>query len=211
MLHSSVLGLIAALYLIPIVLTFVAEKTGEILLLLGVVTWGILGVRLRILGDDRKIEVLLAGRAVLKRDLVAIAEGEKPEKPAERRPRLGIGEYISAGTDLWPYVRRVLDAFLRSLSLERCIGEVTLGLASPAATGRVYGYMTALRYALWPAERIDLIMHPVFGDEILEGKVDVKVNIERPLTIIIPIIAALMHRTVRDRLKMLSGRGASGA
>ncbi|RXE56869.1 hypothetical protein ABH15_01565 [Methanoculleus taiwanensis] len=206
-----VLGLIAALYFIPIAIAFVAEKTGEIVLLLGTVVWGILGIRLRILGEDQTVEVLLAGRAVLKRDLAAITREEKPEKPPKPRPRPGIGEYVSAGSDLWPYIRRVLDTFLRSLSLERCIGEVTLGLASPAATGRIYGYMTALRYALWPMERIDLIMHPVFGDEILEGKADVKVHIKRPLLILLSIIAALMHKTVRDRLKMLSGRGASGA
>lgn len=207
-----VLGFITALYLIPIETTIALEKTGDILLLLGTVVWGILGVRFRVLDEERTVEVLLAGRAVLKRDLAAIAkEEEKPEEAPEERPRPGIGEYVSAGTDLWPYIHRVLDAFLRSLSLERCIGEVTLGLASPAATGRIYGYMTALRYALWPVEQVDLIMHPVFGDEILEGKVDVQVNIERPLTILMPIIAALMHGTVRNRLKMLSGRGAAGA
>lgn len=206
-----VLGLIAALYFIPIAIAFVAEKTGEIVLLLGTVVWGILGIRLRVLGDDRTVEVLLAGRAVLKRDLAAITREEKPEKPPEPRPRPDIGEYVSAGSDLWPHIRHVLDTFLRSLSFEQCIGEITLGLASPAATGRIYGYMTALRYALWPAERIDLIMHPVFGDEILEGCLDVKVHIERPLLILLSIIAALLHKTVRDRLKMLSGRGASSA
>ncbi|MDN7024795.1 DUF2953 domain-containing protein [Methanoculleus sp. FWC-SCC1] len=206
-----ILGFIVALYLVPVATTIAIEKTGEVLLLLGTVVWGIFGVRFRVLDEERTVEVLLAGRAVLKRDLAAIAEEEKPEEVPKERPPLRIGEYVGAGTDLWPYIRRVIDAFLRSLSLKRCIGEVTLGLASPAATGRIYGYMTALRYALWPVERIDLVMHPVFGDEILEGKVDVQVNIERPLTILIPIVAALMHKTVRDRLRVLSGRGAAGA
>ncbi len=205
-----VLGILLVLYLVPIVITVTAEMTKSITLLVASVSWGIVGVRFRMQDEERKLDILLAGRAVIRRDLAAEAE-EKPEKIEEKRPPTGVHEYLRIGRDLWPDIRRILDAVLQSIRLERCVGEITLGLASPADTGRLYGYATALRYALWPAERIDLILHPVFCEEVLEGKLDLRVAIRHPLTIIVPIVSMLLKKPVRERLRIVSGRGTAGA
>ncbi len=205
-----VLGILLALYLVPVVLTLTAEKTRPVTRLVASVSWGIVGVRFRMQDAERKLDIMLAGRAVIRRDLAA-EEEEKPEKIEEERPAVGVREYIRTGRDLWPDIRRVLDAVLRSLRLERCVGEITLGLASPADTGKIYGYATALRYALWPAERIDLILHPAFCEEVLEGKLDLQIAVRHPLMILVPIVSMLLKKPVRERLKIVSGRGALGA
>jgi hypothetical protein len=146
------------------------------------------------------------------RDLREMARAPPEEEKAEaRRPALPVTEYIGAARDLWPHVRRILAAFFRSLYLETLRGEVTLGLESPADTGVIYGYCTAVRYALWPAEAIEFVMTPVFDREVFEGTFTLRAQIRRPLLIAIPVVRALLQKRVRQRLRQVSGRGAWGA
>ncbi|MCE5338822.1 MAG: DUF2953 domain-containing protein [Methanomicrobiaceae archaeon] len=207
----TILSILLALYLIPVTLSTVADCRRESLRATATVAWGIVGARVRADDGVQVLEVLLAGRPVMTRDLREVARAP-PEKKAEARgPALPVREYIDAAGDLWPHLRRILAAVYRSLYLETLRGNVTLGLESPADTGVIYGYCTAARYALWPAEAIDFVMTPVFDHEVFEGTFTLRMQIRWPLLIIIPAVRALLQKPVRQRLRQVSGRGAPGA
>ncbi len=206
-----------ALYLVPVTVSTVADCRRESARATAAVAWGIAGARVRVADGVQVLEVLLAGRPVMTRDLreMAAAEPEKEKKKKEeeeeRKPALSVREYLDAAGDLWPHLQRILAAFVRSLCLETLRGDFTLGLESPADTGIVYGYCTAVRYALWPAEAIDFVMTPVFDRKVFEGTFTLRMQIRRPLLILIPVVRALLQKQVRQRLRQVSGRGAPGA
>jgi len=209
---AIILALLLALYLVPVTVETVAGCTRESAAATAVVAWGILGARVRVADGVGVLEILLAGRPVMTRDLAEIVAAPPPEeKKEERRPPLPVREYLSAAVDLWPHLRKVVAAAFRSLYLETLRGDVTLGLENPADTGMVYGYCTALRYALWPAEAVDFVMTPVFDHEVFEGTFTLRMQVRRPLLIIIPVASALLQKPVRQRLRQASGRGAPGA
>lgn len=207
-------ALLLALYLVPVTVSTVADCSRERARATATVAWGIVGARIRIADEAQVLEILLAGRRVVTRDLgeMAAAEPEKEEKEEEeRKPGLSAGEYLDAAGDLWPHLQRILAAFVRSLCLETLRGDFTLGLESPADTGVVYGYCTVVRYVLWPAEAIDFVMTPVFDRRVFEGTFTLKMQIRRPLLILIQVVRALLQKQVRQRLRQVSGRGAPGA
>jgi len=209
------LALLLALYLVPVTVETVADCRQESAWATATVAWGIAAARVRVADGVQVLEVLLAGRRIMVRDIqemvAAKPEEEKEEKAEEPKPALPPGEYLSAAADLWPHIQRIFAAFVRSLCLETLRGDITLGLESPADTGVIYGYCTAVRYALWPAEAIDFVMTPVFDREVFEGTFTLKVQIRRPLLILIPVVRALLQKQVRQRLRQVSGRGAPGA
>ena len=210
-----ILALLLALYLIPVTVSTVADCRRESALATATVAWGIVGGRVRVGDGVGVLEVLLAGRPVVTRDLEKIATGApeppKEKKAEERGPALSIGDYIKAASDLWPHLKRVLEAVYRSLYLETLRGNVTLGLDSPADTGAIYGYCTAARYALRPVEAIDFVMTPVFNERVFAGTFILKMQIRRPLLILVAVVRTLWQKPVRQRLRQLSGRGAPGA
>nr|WP_303715508.1 DUF2953 domain-containing protein [Methanoculleus marisnigri] len=208
------LSLLLALYLVPVTISVVADCRRESARVMATVAWGIVGGRVRITDELQVLEILLVGRPVMTRDLreIAAPEPKKEEKKAEAPgPTLSAREYLDAAGDLWPHLQRILGAVYRSLYLETLRGDITLGLDSPADTGIIYGYCTAVRYALWPAEAIDFVMTPVFCQRIFEGTFTFRMQIRRPLLIIVPVVRALLQKPVRERLRQVSGRGAPGA
>jgi hypothetical protein len=55
------------------------------------------------------------------------------------------------------------------------------------------------------------VMTPVFDHEVFEGTFTLRMQVRRPLLIIIPVASALLQKPVRQRLRQVSGRGAPGA
>lgn len=209
-----ILALLLTLYLVPVTVSTVADCSRESARATATVAWGIVGARVRVAEEVQVLEILLAGRRIMARDLremMAEKPEEKEEKIEEGRPARPIREYLDAAGDLWPHIRRILKTVYRSLYLESLRGDITLGLESPADTGVVYGYCTAARYALRPAEAIDFVMTPVFDREVFEGTFSLRMQIRRPLLILIAVARALLDRPVRERLRRVSGRGVAGA
>ncbi len=201
-----------ALYLVPVTVEAAGDCTRERARVTATVAWGIVEAGVRVADGVQVFEFLLAGRPIVTRDLAEMAKPAPPEeKKEERRPPPSTKDYLSAASDLWPYLEEIFAAFLRSLYLETLRGEITLGLESPANTGAVYGYCTAIRYALWPAEAVDFVMTPVFDREVFEGAFSFRLQIRRPLMILIPVMRALLQKPVRQRLRQVSGRGAVSA
>jgi len=203
-----ILIVLAALYFVPVAIGMYANKTGESFLMTLLASWAIFGVRVYAVGAPRSMDILLFGYPVMRRDLTG-EPGEETEKPEtkgeEKKERPELSTYLDAATELWPYLMRVINAFLRSLSLKRLYGAITLGLSNPADTGMLYGYYNAFRYSIWALEPVDFLMTPIFNREVFEGQMEMEIRINRPLLILLPIISALTKRPVRQKLRQISG------
>ncbi|MFA7562461.1 MAG: DUF2953 domain-containing protein [Methanoculleus sp.] len=210
---ALILALLLALYVVPVSISMVADCNRECARATATVAWGIVGARVRATDEAQTIEVLLIGRPIVIRDLKEMAGTEpakKREEEKEERAPLPVGEYLDAFRDLRPHIQEILAAVYRSLFLETLRGDVVLGLDSPASTGVIYGYCTAIRYILWPVEAIDFVVTPDFNHKIFEGMFTLRLQVRRSLLITIPVVKALLKRPVRQRLRQVSGRGVPG-
>ena len=206
------LALLLALYLVPVTVSAIADCSRERARATATVAWGIVGARVQVTDEVQVLEILLAERRIMARDIgEMMAERPEEREVEERRPARPVREYLDAAGDLWPHIRRILKTVYRSLHLESLRADIVLGLESPADTGVVYGYCTAARYALWPVEAVDFVVTPVFDREVFEGTFLLRMQIRRPLLILIAVAQALLNRPVRERLRQVSGGGVPGA
>jgi hypothetical protein len=207
-----ILALLLALYLVPVTVSAIADCSRERARATATVAWGIVGARVQVTDEVQVLEILLAERRIMARDIgEMMAERPEEREVEERRPARPVREYLDAAGDLWPHIRRILKTVYRSLHLESLRADIVLGLESPADTGVVYGYCTAARYALWPVEAVDFVVTPVFDREVFEGTFLLRMQIRRPLLILIAVAQALLNRPVRERLRQVSGGGVPGA
>lgn len=206
------LALLLALYLVPVTVSAIADCSRERARATATVAWGIVGARVQVTDEVQVLEILLAERRIMARDIgEMMAERPEEREVEERRPARPVREYLDAAGDLWPHIRRILKTVYRSLHLESLRADIVLGLESPADTGVVYGYCTAARYALWPVEAVDFVVTPAFNREVFEGTFLLRMQIRRPLLILIAVAQALLNRPVRERLRQVSGGGVPGA
>ncbi|MDN5340569.1 MAG: hypothetical protein PWQ30_1678 [Euryarchaeota archaeon] len=209
---ALILALLLALYLVPVTVSAIADCSRERARATATVAWGIVGARVQVTDEVQVLEILLAERRIMARDIgEMMAERPEEREVEERRPARPVREYLDAAGDLWPHIRRILKTVYRSLHLESLRADIVLGLESPADTGVVYGYCTAARYALWPVEAVDFVVTPVFDREVFEGTFLLRMQIRRPLLILIAVAQALLNRPVRERLRQVSGGGVPGA
>jgi hypothetical protein len=76
------------------------------------------------------------------------------------------------------WAMRGIARFFGILKLDECSFRITGNLENPAVTGKVYGYIEALRHALVSRarRRLEIIFTPVFDRDILEVEGDVRLR-----------------------------------
>jgi hypothetical protein len=204
--------ILLALYLAPATIEMVAIFSRERAWATATLTWGFAVVGVRVSDGVQVLEVFLAGHRVITRDLrdMIAANPRSGERGEGQKSARELRDYIEITEDLWPHLRRILETIYRSIHIETLQGDITLGLESPADTGVVYGYCTAVRYALWPAEEVEFVVTPVFDREVFEGTLTLRMRLYRPLLILIAVTGALLKKPVREQLCQKSVRGAPG-
>lgn len=204
--------ILLALYLAPATIEMVAIFSRERARATATLAWGFAVVGVRVSDGVQVLEVFLAGHRVITRDLrdMIAANPRSGERGEGQKSARELRDYIEITEDLWPHLRRILETIYRSIHIETLQGDITLGLESPADTGVVYGYCTAVRYALWPAEEVEFVVTPVFDREVFEGTLTLRMRLYRPLLILIAVTGALLKKPVREQLCQKSVRGAPG-
>ncbi|HUU74514.1 MAG TPA: DUF2953 domain-containing protein [Methanoregulaceae archaeon] len=106
-------------------------------------------------------------------------------------------------TDAWTvFIVGIRAVSFRSLDL-----DFRLGLSSPAITGQVFGYFSALRAILSPERRVSLAMTPEFGREVLEGRGNLSLRVNYPIRILAAIIRVMIGKNTRRLLRDLRRGG----
>jgi hypothetical protein len=94
---------------------------------------------------------------------------------------------------MWRWVKRSVAPLWRMAGVERLGVEVRMNLEDPAETGKVAGYVNALRYGLFPDPRsvLDVRFVPVFDRPCSDVTVDctIATSISR---LIYPLVVALL-------------------
>jgi hypothetical protein len=196
-LAALLLLIIVALYVIPARITGFFRAAGGEILASAALSWCGISLVFSLEHREPVLTVRWLRWDVMRRSL----RGE------ERRP----GETPSRG---WrpslPDMLRLIGEVAGSLSFSRFRGQLLLGLAGPAATGRLYGYWTALRYAVPADDRISFTLTPVFDREILEGEGELVLLLHRPLRIILEMLGVLARARRRGE-RSPAGAGGSPA
>ena len=175
--------LVIALYIIPARITGFFRAAGGDILISAALSW--CGISLVFSLEHR--EPVLTVR-LLRWDVV-----KRPLEREHRRPDEGKEKPSRGWRPSLPEVLRLIGAVAGSLSFSRFRGQLLLGLASPAATGRLYGYWTAFRYAVPADDRISFALTPVFDREVLEGEGELVILLRRPLRIILQAFTILVR------------------
>jgi hypothetical protein len=194
----ALLSLMLLLYVIPVDVTAEVEKDEDLFAVSVTMAWGIVGIQAGYHGSMTVIRFQILGHMILTRPM----EGKAGQRAAGRtkEPGTDIRETIRFILQVWPGIRRVLSAFIRSLSLTRIACRVRFGTQNAATTGRIFGYCAAILPAQFLSERVSVEVTPVFDREILEGCMSASFRINHILLIFIPVVELLLDRKNRDAL-----------
>lgn len=201
------LSLMLLLYYIPVDITAQAEKEAGIIEASITVTWGMVGMQVQYQGSVTVIRFRIFGHPVFTRPWT----GQDWQRPAAGGEGAvpDIGETIRFILQVWPATRKVLSAFIHSLSLTRITCRVRFGTQNAAATGRIFGYCAAILPAQVLSERVSVEVTPVFDRETFEGCMSASFRINHVLLICIPVVRLLLDRKTRDALHTFRNGGAA--
>lgn len=202
------------LLLTPIDFSLDIERFNRTTRSISKVSFGFLEVRTESPGDFSSVVILIFGRPVYRflvqeTDLEETGIGE-PQIEMDRtdsgiryfRPVMRHGRELFS--DFMKFSRDILHAIsIRTLEI-----DIRLGLSSPALTGIVFGYFSALRALLCPVRRMHLAMTPVFDEEVMEGRALLQVRISYPVRILAAGFCLLLGKNVRQLFLDMRKEGA---
>jgi hypothetical protein len=196
---ALLLLLIVALYVIPARITGFFRAAGGEILISAALSWCGISLVFSLEHREPVLTVRWLRWEVVRKPLRR--EEPRPESAGEEKPSRGWRPSL-------PEVLRLIGMVAGSLSFSRFRGQLLLGLASPAATGRLYGYWTAFRYAVPADDRISFDLTPVFDRQVLEGEGELVILLHRPLTLILQAFAILVRARRREGRSRLQAAGS---
>lgn len=198
-----VLVVLVLLYLtfVPIVATVRAgacETVAEL-------AWGLVGLRFRVEGGCRRLELRLLGLPIRLRmpgpaAPVPGAPGEAPSAaPAPRPPNEALGralEMVGLVLGAWPDLQRLLIAVLRETRLRLRL-DLVLGTGDAPTTGETFGALMALRGVLSAQPWFVLNATPVFDGPYFDWDADGEVRVRSPIRVMLPALRLFLRPEVR--------------
>lgn len=126
---------------------------------------------------------------------------KKKKKPFDRERILKI---ISLLWESYPYLTRIWNALLKSISIENLYFNFIIGLNSPVDTAIVSGYLWSLASVANITPNMRLSIKPDFKGERLDGSMKIKLKI-RLFWISTSFIKAFTKKPVRSLFKEIRG------
>lgn len=109
--------------------------------------------------------------------------GWRPDRPSKRKrrgKRDGGGWSLPGGPGTARQLIRGLPEVVRGefarIHVDRLELDARFGTGDPADTGRLYGYLTPLAYAL-PARRVSVILRPDFANACFQGRAEAALHL----------------------------------
>ncbi len=162
------------------------------------------------LNGDLKISWL--GLTFFKRKIPspkASREEKKEKKEDEKKQEWNLERIKKALSHLresWPYLVRILQSIIGSITIRKIELDLQLGLESPADTAIITGYIWALtestRY-LVPSS-LDISVHPDFENKILDGFLDLELKF-RLYSVTKEVAWAITKKPVRSLISEMRG------
>ena len=172
------------------------------------VSWGLIGIRTFDAGDGPRIDIMVMERVVYSTAGPADRPiGEEAGTPltADLLHFDGIVHFLQQYTGPLGKLGSVL---YRQSRFQDARGRVFIGLGDTVATGILYGGYWASRFIL-EASRIFIDVKPVFGREILDLDLVVRLRIDHPLLIMIATLRLLKKPIIWQTITF-ARKGSSG-
>ncbi|MEG3225285.1 MAG: hypothetical protein BME94_07165 [Methanobacteriales archaeon Met13] len=115
-----------------------------------------------------------------------------------------IKKTVRLGGDAWPHLKRILQALLNSMKLEKLSLDLNLGLESPADTAVVTGYIWAFTESTRYLIPADISVTPDFQNQIMDGSFNIDIKMKL-LRITLNLIRAITKKPVRSLFNELRG------
>ncbi|MCP8312634.1 MAG: DUF2953 domain-containing protein [Candidatus Methylarchaceae archaeon HK02M1] len=122
---------------------------------------------------------------------------EKKEKEKEKFYWRRIPETVSLFVESFPYIRNILKAAMKSISIKRFSCDVVMGLDSPVDTAVVSGYLWSLASIVNVFPKVYLSVKPDFQERRLDGSIMVELKV-RLLRIVLAFVRAFFKKPVRQ-------------
>ena len=174
--------------LIPLKLSLVLKKQGSEIK--GRFTLKFLGIRI----FSRKIPEDEKDKSKKKE------EKEDKEEKTDKKDKFNLKrilKIINLVKESWPHIYELVNAFYRSVTLEKFSMNLTLGMESPADTALFTGYIWSVTYPLNAITRIDAVITPDFDRRVLDGDLEVDVSLKL-IWIVVEAIRAYTKKPVRE-------------
>jgi len=185
----------------PIDISLDIERFNKKTELISIVSFGILQFRTDSTAGFTTLEILISGRHLYR---FSVKETEKEVTgKGMAPPDIGIRSLeplMRHGPGLFRGGMKFLGGILHAISIHTLEMNIRLGFMSSALTGILFGYFSVLKAVLCPARRLQLTMTPVFGEEVLEGRVLLLLRVSYPIRIIAAGFRFLLGRNMRRLL-----------
>jgi hypothetical protein len=202
----AIVTLIALLiYAVPLELSSVAEYTGNKAVVIVLVSWSIVCLRVMYTAGRSEIELLLLGKPLYRKSYLPALFPE-PKIPSGYVDARTVISRIQGIMYAWPGILRMLRAVRRQTYLRHLSCDLVFGTGSPAITGMVFGIFSAVRPLLMVSDRVSISLEPVFDQEMLEGKSQIDLRLNRPLIVLVLLVRLFLSPSMRHALKLTPPR-----
>ena len=186
------------LLITPVDISLNIERFNETTEFILMVSFSTIQFRTDITGGFAKNEILIAGRCVYGFSGRMPDGSEKKERIFEPDQGIRTLKYVVGhGPGLLQDLLQLLGEILHAFSIRTFDLNIRLGFLSSALTGIIFGYFSALKAVLSPVERLRITMTPVFGEEMLEGRIFLLLRIRYPIRVLIAVVRFLVGRHMR--------------
>lgn len=134
---------------------------------------------------------------LIQREISSKKQVEKKENKKENKLEISsIPKIISLIIESWPHLKRVLYAFLKSTSFQKCSLNLKLGLGDPVDTAMISGYFHSISPLLNIIPEAYITLEPDFINDKIECNLILEIKI-RLFWIVVEVIRAFTKKSVR--------------
>jgi len=130
-------------------------------------------------------------------------EKEEKEEKAEKKDKFSLErilKILKLFKESLPYIYGLMTSIYNAVTIEKFSVNMNLGMESPADTALFTGYIWSFTYPLNALTRIDVNINPDFQRRVLDGNIQMDVNI-RLIGIVVEAIKAYTKKPVRELIK----------
>jgi hypothetical protein len=179
---------------------------GAIILILALILLAILLIPFHISFYIQKREMNISGYfrirwlkiRIIQRDIPTEKKEEEKEVKKERKFNLEqLLKILNQFIEAFDYIKPLIPAFLRSITLKNLSLDLNLGFYSPVDTAMINGYIWSISSILNNIPLISISTTPDFQESKLEGSFELNLKLKL-LWIVIASLKAFTKKPVRD-------------
>ena len=184
--------------IVPLIISFSAERDEKNLLFTSTFSWGLTSICLSQELDRRVISFLIFNHFIYRK--IERTPFRRPRKPLSsklwetQRIKITLFNLFK----ILPYFNIFLGKLIKAVRIRSIACDAKIGFPSASTTGIVFGYFLAIKSILTPFRQISLKVIPFFDRTIFEGRFSLQIEIRHPIIVTAHLIQFLLSKPVRN-------------